>query len=135
MTSTRVDRVTATDSALVLLASLREEYGPLMFFQSGGCGEGSLLLCYPLGEFCVGIADVYLGNLDGTPFYMGQDQVEYWKHKQLIIDVADGMGGVSALDNSAERHFLTRSRMFTDEESELLEQAVLTAPQHETNRS
>jgi uncharacterized protein (DUF779 family) len=124
-----VARVIATDSALELMVSLREKHGPLMFFQSGGCCDGSSPLCYALGEFQVGDDDVYLGDLDGTPFYMGHAQFEYWRHTQLIIDVVPGMGGMFSLDNGSGKRFLTRSRLFTDAENTLLEGVVLPRPQ------
>ena len=133
-----VARVIATDSALALMAVLREKHGPLMFFQSGGCCDGSSPLCYAQGEFQVGDDDVYLGDLDGTPldgtpldgtpFYMGHAQFEYWRHTQLIIDVVPGMGGMFSLDNGSGQRFLTRSRLFTDEENLLLEGVVLKRP-------
>ena len=116
-----IPRVTATASALALMAELRQKYGPLMFFQSGGCCDGSSPMCYAAGEFNVGDEDVFLGHLDGAPFYMGADQFTYWQHTQLIIDVVNGMGGMFSLDNGTGRRFLTRSRLFTDEESALLE--------------
>jgi uncharacterized protein (DUF779 family) len=124
-----VARVIATDSALELMATLRKKHGPLMFFQSGGCCDGSSPLCYAQGEFQVGDDDVYLGDLDGTPFYMGHAQFEYWRHTQLIIDVVAGMGGMFSLDNGSGKRFLTRSRLFTDEENLLLEGVVLARPQ------
>jgi uncharacterized protein (DUF779 family) len=124
-----VARVIATDSALELMVSLREKHGPLMFFQSGGCCDGSSPLCYALGEFQVGDDDVYLGDLDGTPFYMGHAQFEYWRHTQLIIDIVPGMGGMFSLDNGSGKRFLTRSRLFTDAENTLLEGVVLPRPQ------
>ncbi|MTV41800.1 DUF779 domain-containing protein [Duganella radicis] len=111
-----IARVTATPAALALLARLRKLYGPLMFFQSGGCCDGSAPMCFPSGEFDVSETDVYLGNLDGTPFYMGREQFEYWEHTQLIIDVVDGNGGMFSLDNGSGLRFLTRSRLFSDEE-------------------
>ncbi len=128
MTNSMADRVIATDSALALLALLRQKYGPLMFFQSGGCCDGSSPMCYAAGEFSIGPDDVYLGNLDGTPFYIGHAQFEYWKHTQLIIDVVDGMGGMFSLDNGTGKRFLTRSRLFSDEENAFLEQTALTPP-------
>jgi uncharacterized protein (DUF779 family) len=82
---------------------LRQKHGPLMFFQSGGCCDGSAPMCYPAGEFNVSDSDVYLGNLDGVPFYIGADQFEYWQHTQLIIDVVNGMGGMFSLDNGTGR--------------------------------
>jgi len=115
-----IARVTATPAALDMIADLRRRHGPLMFFQSGGCCDGSTPMCYPAGEFDVSDTDVYLGNLDGTPFYMGREQFEYWEHTQLIIDVVEGNGGMFSLDNGTGRRFLTRSRLFSDEELALL---------------
>jgi len=115
-----IDRVVATDAALAFLAELRDKHGPLMFFQSGGCCDGSAPMCYAIGDFITSDTDVFLGNLDGTPFYMGAEQFEYWKHTQLIIDVVAGYGGMFSLDNGTGRRFLTRSRLFTDEECQLL---------------
>ena len=111
-----IERVTATPAAIDMLATLRARHGPLMFFQSGGCCDGSAPMCYAAGEFSVSDSDVYLGNLDGTPFYMGIEQFAYWEHTQLIIDVVDGNGGMFSLDNSTGRRFHTRSRLFTDDE-------------------
>ena len=116
-----VARVSATANALALMASLREKHGPLMFFQSGGCCDGSSPMCYAQGEFQVGADDVYLGELDGAPFYMGLEQFAYWEHTQLIIDVVDGNGGMFSLDNGSGRRFLTRSRLFTDDECAVLQ--------------
>ena len=109
-------RVLATDAALALIEQLRQRHGPVMFFQSGGCCDGSAPMCYPAGEFNISDTDVYLGNLNGAPFYMGLEQFEYWEHTQLIIDVVDGNGGMFSLDNGTGKRFLTRSRLFTDEE-------------------
>ena len=113
-------RVVATDEAIAMIDTLRRRHGPVMFFQSGGCCDGSAPMCYPLGEFNVSDTDVYLGNLDGAPFYIGLEQFAYWEHTQLIIDVVAGNGGMFSLDNGTGRRFLTRSRLFTDEESRLL---------------
>jgi uncharacterized protein (DUF779 family) len=114
--TTALERVTATPAALDFIDTLRQRHGPLMFFQSGGCCDGSAPMCYPAGEFNLSDSDVYLGNLDGTPFYMGIEQFAYWEHTQLIIDVVAGNGGMFSLDNGTGRRFLTRSRLFTDDE-------------------
>ena len=58
-----VDRVIATETALELIAQLQQQYGALMFHQSGGCCDNSA------------------------------SQYEYWKLTQLIIDVIDGSTG------------------------------------------
>jgi uncharacterized protein (DUF779 family) len=115
-----IARVVATEAALEMMDNLRERHGPLMFFQSGGCCDGSAPMCYALGEFDVSDTDIYLGHLNGTPFYMGIEQFAYWEHTQLIIDVVDGNGGMFSLDNGTGKRFLTRSRLFTDDECALL---------------
>ena len=114
--SAAIVRVTATPAALELIAALRDRHGPLMFFQSGGCCDGSTPMCYQAGEFNISDTDVFLGELDGVPFYMGCEQFAYWEHTQLIIDVVAGNGGMFSLDNGTGKRFLTRSRLFSDEE-------------------
>ena len=121
MQQATVARVTATPAALALIAELRQRHGPLIFFQSGGCCDGSSPMCYAAGEFQVGDEDIWLGDLDGAPFYIGAGQFEYWQHTQLNIDVVKGMGGMFSLDNGTGKRFLTRSRLYTEEEAARLE--------------
>jgi len=113
-------RVTATDAALALIARLARDHGPILFHQSGGCCDGSAPMCFPRGEFLVGGGDVKLGEIGGAPFYMGEAQFEYWQHTQLIIDVVPGNGGMFSMERATGMRFLTRSRLFTDEECALL---------------
>ena len=117
---TPVLQVTATQSALALITRLREKHGPLLFHQSGGCCDGSSPMCYPQNDFIVGDRDVKLGEIGGAPFYISSSQFEYWKHTLLIIDVVEGLGGMFSLDNGEGVRFLVRSRLFSDEEREVL---------------
>jgi uncharacterized protein (DUF779 family) len=111
-----IERVLATAAALDLIGMLKDRHGPLMFHQSGGCCDGSAPMCYPLGEFRVGGSDVKLGAIGGSPFYMSAAQFEYWQHTQLIIDVVKGRGSGFSLEAPEGFRFLTRSRVFSDEE-------------------
>lgn len=111
-----VEKVTASDQAVELIERLKNRHGQLMFHQSGGCCDGSSPMCYPRDEFRVGESDVKLGEIADTPFYMSKDQYDYWKHTQLIIDVVDGRGGMFSLEGPEGKRFLTRSRIFTEEE-------------------
>ncbi|MFD1067711.1 DUF779 domain-containing protein [Oceanobacillus locisalsi] len=116
-----VDRVVATQDAEDLMKKLKDLHGPLMFHQSGGCCDGSSPMCYPLGELKTGDSDILLGHLLGDiPFYISKDQFEYWKHTQLIIDVVNGRGGMFSLEGPEGKRFLTRSRVFTEEETKAL---------------
>ncbi|MBZ2183501.1 MAG: DUF779 domain-containing protein [Bryobacter sp.] len=116
-------QVLATTAALELMKKLEAKHGPLMFHQSGGCCDGSSPMCYPKGEFLVGESDVLLGEIGGTEFYMSKSQFEYWKHTQLTVDVVPGRGGMFSLEGPEGLRFLIRSRLFTEEEIDVLRQA------------
>ena len=117
MESGPATRVDATPRALEFIERLRAKHGPLMFHQSGGCCDGSSPMCYPLGDFMLGSSDVKLGEIGGAPFYMSESQFAYWQHTKLIIDVVPGRGGMFSLDNGENERFLTRSRVYTGEET------------------
>jgi uncharacterized protein (DUF779 family) len=111
-----VERVNVTPEAVALIEKLRAIHGDLIFHQSGGCCDGSAPMCYPKGEFRVGGQDVRLGAIAGCDFFMGAAQFEYWQHTQLTIDVVPGRGSGFSLEAPEGVRFLTRSRVFTDEE-------------------
>ena len=67
--------------------------------------------------------DVLLGEIADCKFYIGAAQFEYWQHTQLIIDVVPGRGSGFSLEAPEGVRFLTRSRVFTDEEVAELEAA------------
>ena len=111
-----VPRVVATEAAVALIERLRAKHGPLMFHQSGGCCDGSSPMCYQDGELLVGGSDRRLGEIAGCSFWMSAAQFEAWRHTQLIIDVVPGRGGMFSLENGRDVRFLTRSRLYTEEE-------------------
>ena len=113
-------RVETTPEALNWIARLKALHGPLMFYQSGGCCEGSAPLCFRDKEYWVGAEDVFLGEIGGSPFYIRANQFEYWRHTQLIIDVVEGAGAGFSLEAPEGVSFLTRSRVFSDAEVEAL---------------
>ena len=78
-------------------------------------------MCFLKGEFRVGAQDVKLGTIAGCDFFMSASQFDYWKHTQLTIDVVPGRGGGFSLEAPRGVRFLTRSRVFTDEEVTALE--------------
>jgi len=116
-------QVTATAATLDLIGRIVAQHGPVMFHQSGGCCDGSAPMCYPAGELLVGDQDKLLGHIGGMPFYISAPQFEYWKHTQLIIDVVPGRGGMFSLEGPTGQRFLTRSRLYSDEEWAALEAA------------
>ncbi len=111
-----VERVVATEAARALVRRLIAQHGPLMFHQSGGCCDGSAPMCYPAGELRVGDGDVLLGEIEGCPVYIGGLQYERWRHTQIVIDVVPGRGSGFSLEAPEGVRFLTRSRVFGEEE-------------------
>lgn len=120
-----IDRVIYTDAAAAVIEQLRQQYGPLMFHQSGGCCDGSQPMCFPEGEFRTGNSDVLLGRICDCPFWMSRDQFEYWKHTQLTVDVVPGRGSSFSLEIPLGLRFIIRSRLFTDEEMQQLDEAAI----------
>lgn len=126
------DRVEITAAAAELVARLVRRHGPVMFHQSGGCCDGSAPMCYPAGDFIVGDQDVLLGVLDvgngagePVPVWISGPQFAAWKHTQLIIDVVPGRGAGFSLEAPEGLRFLSRGRVFTDEENAALAGAVM----------
>ena len=115
-------RVVVTADAATLLDQLRDQHGPLMFHQSGGCCDGSSPMCYPDVEFITSEADVLLGELEvpglerPINFWMSASQYEYWKHTHLTVDVVKGRGSGFSVEAPEGVRFLIRSRLLTDDE-------------------
>ncbi|MDE1154746.1 MAG: DUF779 domain-containing protein [Acidobacteriaceae bacterium] len=110
------EQVVATPAALELIEKLQQDHGKLVFYQSGGCCEGSAPMCFPEGEFRIGSRDVLVGSIGQVPFYISASQFEYWKHTQLIIDTTKGFGNAFSLEGPYGMQFHTRSHVFSTEE-------------------
>ncbi len=131
-----IRRVDVTPEATDLLRRLREQHGPLMFHQSGGCCDGSSPMCYPAGEFITGDSDILLGLFDlsgaGTgggvtsdapgsdghggaamplEFWMSREQFNYWSHTHLTVDVVPGRGSGFSVESPEGKRFLIRSTL------------------------
>jgi len=115
-----VSRVALTPAAVELLQKLWGIHGPLMFHQSGGCCDGSAPMCFPEGDFKTGDSDVLLGTfelpssegdsvLGNIGFWMSREQLEYWKHTHLTVDVVNGRGAGFSVEAPEGKRFLIRS--------------------------
>ncbi len=116
-----VKRITISESAKELIKELKNQHGPLMFHQSGGCCDGSQPMCFAEGDFKIGSSDVCLGAVEGCRFYMSADQFAYWKHTQLHLNVTPGRGSSFSLEIPLGVRFFIESRVFTEDERAQLE--------------
>lgn len=111
-----IKRVNVSEEAAKIIDQLMEKYGTLIFHQSGGCCDGSSPMCFPKGEMMLNETDVCLGEIHGCDFFMSKDQFEYWQHTQLTVDVVEGRGASFSLEIPLGVRFVTKSRMFREEE-------------------
>ncbi len=103
------ERVVATPAALEVIDRLGATYGPVMFFQSGGCCDGSSPMCLRDGELPLGPTDLRLGEIGGAPFYIDGEQYERWRRPQFLIDVSPGAAEGFSLEGLVDVHFVTRT--------------------------
>ena len=117
------ERVLSTEAAATLVRQLRDQYGPVLLHQSGGCCEGSAPMCFRRSGFRVAARDVLLGVIEGSPFYVSAAQFPYWANSQLTIDVVSDGGDSFSLEAAEGVRFITRSRVFSDAEMDALDAA------------
>ena len=98
--------VAVTDRALEAIERLRGEHGPLAFFQSAGCCDGSLPICLKAGELPPGPGDTLLGMPGGAPFYIDEELHRRWGRPRLLLDLGEGAPEGFSL-GPRDQHFVT----------------------------
>jgi uncharacterized protein len=109
-------RVSATPSALALIERLTNEHGEIVFLQSGGCCEGSGPICMLKREFNPSASDVILGNWPKATFYMGDSHFSFAENMHTILDATPNSSGSFSLDCGTGFAFITRGRLYNDDE-------------------
>lgn len=109
-------RVEITDTAAKVVEQLKEQYGELIFHQSGGCCDGSAPMIFEKEDMYLDDSDILLGQLVGVNYYMNEDQFEYWKHTHLTVDITEGRGSSFSLEIPLGVRFIIQSRVMTEEE-------------------
>lgn len=88
----KTTRLSVTPKALELIKELAVEHGELMFYQAGGCCEGTQPMCFKKGGYFPRMKDVRIGYILDYEFWIDHDLYEYWKHAHFELDVLDGIG-------------------------------------------
>lgn len=118
-------RLAVTDAAAAVIELLKKENGELVFNQSGGCCDGTAPMCYAKSDFYVPSRNINLGKICGIEFFIDKDQFEYFKHSHITVDVKEEKGAFGnsfSLEIDLGYQFITKSRIFTDEEYKNLEE-------------
>jgi len=101
-------KVSATDEALGAIEALTRAHGRVMFFQSGGCCDGSSPICLPEGELPLSPHDAKLGEVGGAGFYIDEDLYERWNRPAFLLDVSPSAPEGFSL-GVGDTHFVTRT--------------------------
>lgn len=118
----KIKRLQATQEALNLIDFLSNKFGDLMFYQAGGCCEGTQPQCFEKGGFYLRYGDVCIGTIKGFEFWVDKDLFEYWKHAHFTLDVTNGIGaGGFSLETPFGKIFKINYRLFDDKELQNLE--------------
>jgi uncharacterized protein (DUF779 family) len=117
-----VKRLDLTEKARELILLLKEKHGELMFYQAGGCCEGTQPQCFEKGGFFPRMNDVLIGTIEGAEFWIDKDLFEYWQYSHFTLDVLDGFGaGGFSLETPLGKTFKIHYRLFTEDELQNLE--------------
>ena len=109
---TMVKRIDVTEKALEVIKTLKEKHGDLMFYQAGGCCEGTQPQCFEKGGFYLRTNDVMIGLVDKFEFWLDRD----------LFDIVDGFGpGGFSLETPLGKTFKIEYRLFTEDELNDLE--------------
>lgn len=110
-------RLDATEKAISLIKELKQTHGELMFYQAGGCCEGTQPQCFEKGGYYLRMNDVCIGEVEGCEFWVDRDLFEYWKFSHFNLDVLDGFGvGGFSLETPLNKTFKIHYTLFTEEE-------------------
>lgn len=118
-----VKRVIASNEALEVIDLLKKEHGELVFNQSGGCCDGTAPMCYEKDDFYVPSRNVKMGEIAQCEFFIDAQQFEYFKNCEVTVDVKKenaAFGNSFSLEIDMGYQFVTKSRLFTNEELEEL---------------
>ena len=118
-------RLSSTPKALEVVSMLEDKFGRLMFYQAGGCCEGTQPQCFEEGGFYLRTGDVCIGEIKEYKFWIDKDLFEYWKYSHFELDVTDGFGpGGFSLETPFGKTFKVNYRLFTDEEVNTLPDVI-----------
>lgn len=99
--------VSATDAALAHIATLRRQHPRMLFYQSGGCCDGSNPLALDEGDLALTATDQCVGRVGEVPFYVDTRQCAYLLGQALTIDLRPGNLGSYSLEDGTGWYFVT----------------------------
>ncbi len=116
----KYQQVEITDKASEVVRKLKKQYGEVIFHQSGGCCDGTAPMMIEKEDFYLDDSDIYLGELEGIPYYMSEDMYDIWKYTHITVDITEGRGSTFSLEIPLGLRFIIHSRIMTGDEAKSL---------------
>ncbi len=116
----KFQQVAITEKAAEIVRKLKEEYGELIFHQSGGCCDGTAPMLFEKEDMYLDESDILLGQLEGVNYYMAEDMYDIWKYTHITVDITEGRGSTFSLEIPLGLRFIIHSRIMTGEEAKAL---------------
>ncbi|MCI5969020.1 DUF779 domain-containing protein [Helicobacter sp.] len=87
------------DKAQDLIDTLKSLYGQILFYQSFGCCDGSIPLCYAKKDFTLGSNDICLASsTNGIELWTHQNQADLYKDKTFHLTAEKGIANEYSLE-------------------------------------
>jgi len=113
-------QVAITEKAAEVVRKIKDEFGELIFHQSGGCCDGTAPMLFEKEDMYLDDSDILLGQLEGVNYYMSEDMYDIWKYTHITVDVTEGRGSTFSLEIPLGLRFIIHSRIMTGEEAKSL---------------
>ncbi|MWV62462.1 DUF779 domain-containing protein [Helicobacter saguini] len=109
---TKVQDIEITQEAKDLLAELKAENNDsLILYLSGGCCDGSALLCYEKNDFKLGNSDVLLGIVENVGIYTHISHFSFLKNNTFLLYVENGNGSEYSLEYGKNKYFVLNTNI------------------------
>ena len=90
-----------------LIDSLESLYGEILFYQSFGCCDGSVPLCYAKKDFTLGSNDVCIAkSANGIELWTHQSQRDFYKDKTFHLSAEEGAANEYSLECQSNMRFV-----------------------------
>jgi len=113
----KYQQIEITEKAAEVVRKLKEEYGEVIFHQSGGCCDGTAPMMIEKEDMYLDDSDIHLGQLEGIDYYMSEDMYDIWKYTHITVDVTEGRGSTFSLEIPLGLRFIIHSRIMSGEEA------------------
>ncbi len=99
-------KVSYCKDAFDLLELLKKKHGDIIFYQSFGCCDNSVPICYAKKDFKIGVNDVCLYGDGLIEIYTHKSQENFYKDQKVDIGVSNQRGNEYSLEYELGKSFV-----------------------------